>query len=238
MTDTISKPQSTFSLNSRYLVAENQIIKLIRQDKESSMQRVQKPRVVNRKWAGSTVELDEVETSPEASSEQYVNAMFDTAMRSIEKEDYETAEVCLRRGLFRMPEHPESLAYLAICVAENKRRFAIAEKIAKEAVRVCPGGAKGHYALGRINLLGSRRRAAFRHFLRARKLAVGDQHLAGELDRLDPRRPPVIADLPRDHALNIYLGRVRGYLCAHGRLAVVAGLALTILVWIILSRLK
>jgi hypothetical protein len=60
-----------------------------------------------------------------------------------------------------------------------------------------------------VNLLGSRRGTAFRHFARARELATADEDLQTELKRADPRRPAVFPSLPRDHGLNVLCGRIR-----------------------------
>jgi predicted Zn-dependent protease len=119
------------------------------------------------------------------------------------------AERLLREGLAREPDHPECRAYLAICLAAGRRKYVTAERIAKNLLAKNAYDPTAYYALGRINLLGGRRSMAFRHFARARALAHGDKGMEAAVDRMDPRRPPVLRALPRSHPLNVLLGRLR-----------------------------
>ena len=86
----------------------------------------------------------------------------------------------------------------------------------KERIRFVEGdvrdSARVHDALGRIHLIRSRRKRAFRHFEHARQLGPSDPVLHRDLDRLDPRRAPVIPFLPRNSIVNIWLGRLRARL--------------------------
>ena len=163
-------------------------------------------------WTRTVFEIDDKKSITETLNEQYVQSMLRKAAAAIEQKNYEAAEAYLQRGLARVPRHPECMAYMAICLAENKRRFVTAEKIAKEALRERPENARGHYALGRINLLGSRRRQAFQYFHRARSMATKDSQLEADLQKLEPRRLPVLSFLSRNHPLNIYLGKTRAFL--------------------------
>ena len=51
------------------------------------------------------------------------------AGRFLETGDVEAAEASLRQGLERVPEHPECVAYLAVCLAAGKRKYVTAEKL-------------------------------------------------------------------------------------------------------------
>ncbi len=163
-------------------------------------------------WSRTVFEIDDKKSITETINEQYIQSMLRKASAAIEQKNYEAAEGYLQKGLARVPRHPECMAYMAICLAENKRRFMTAEKVAKEALRDRPENARGHYALGRINLLGSRRRKAFQYFHKARSMATEDFQLEADLRKLDPRRPPVLPFLSRNNTLNIYLGRTRTFL--------------------------
>jgi len=134
------------------------------------------------------------------------------AGRELETGHIGAAERLLREGLAKAPEHPECRAYLAICLAAGKRKYVTAERIARNLLQRNAYDPTAYYALGRINLLGGRRSVAFGHFARARALAVGDKDMLAEVARMDPRRPPVLRFLPRDHALNILFGRLRSAL--------------------------
>ncbi|MFO7610267.1 MAG: hypothetical protein R6X35_13960, partial [Candidatus Krumholzibacteriia bacterium] len=75
-----------------------------------------------------------------------------------------------------------------------------------------PYDATAHSALGMVYLQAERRRLAFECFAKALDLAKGDPYLQGQLHRAEPRRAPVLSFLPRNHRLNIVLGRLRARL--------------------------
>ena len=139
---------------------------------------------------------------------EFASEMVRRAKRLIEENRHKDAELYLRQALERVPDHKECQAYIAVCLA-GKRKFVSAEKLAKNVIRNNPFDAVAYYALGRVNLIGSRRGSAFRNLEKARNLASGDVEMEGEVQRLDPRRAPVIRWLPRNHVLNIWFGKWR-----------------------------
>jgi Tfp pilus assembly protein PilF len=122
------------------------------------------------------------------------------------------AERYLREGLARDPNHPHCRAWLSVCVAARVGHAAKAEQMARTLLREHPDDAVAHAALGLVMLRSGRRRAAYRSFDRARELAPADPALQRDLARLEPRRAPVLRFLSRDHALNVWLGRLRARL--------------------------
>jgi tetratricopeptide (TPR) repeat protein len=160
-------------------------------------------------WGQDSYAIDTLELEVRDKNDLFVSTMLRKAIRNIEKDNYRTAEQLLRQALEQAPDHPECLAYLAICLAASQRRYVTAEKLAKQVIVKHPYSAQGYYALGRVNLLGARRKEAFRLFARANKLVLGNAEMETELRKVDPRRSPVIRSLPRNHALNIHLGKLR-----------------------------
>jgi hypothetical protein len=134
------------------------------------------------------------------------------AGKMIEDGRHADAEQILRLGLERVPDHQDCLTHMAVCLAAGRRKFVSAEKLAKNLIKTNPYDARGYYALGRVNLIGSRRGSAFRNLEKAKDLADGDSRMGGTLENLDPRRPPVISWLPRNNVINIWLGRWRAAL--------------------------
>lgn len=134
------------------------------------------------------------------------------AGKYLESGNFEHAEACLRSGLARVPEHPECTAYLGVCLAAGQRKYVTAEKLIKNILDANPYDSTAWYALGRINLLGGRREQAFANFARAKSVSRQDTHVQVLVEQMDPRRPPVLGFLPRDHFLNILLGRLRARL--------------------------
>jgi tetratricopeptide (TPR) repeat protein len=197
------------------------------------------PKGSNKKtfWSTSVFEIESEEALKKSQKEQRVQVLIQKAVQKLDQGDYDTAESYLRRGLAHVPDHTECMAYLAICLAESKRRFVTAEKVAKQVIEVQPHQASGYYALGRVNLSGSRRRAAFQNFQRARRLARDDQTLNAELDKIEPRKPPVIGVLPRNHTLNIYLGKLRVLIFSKPSRYVVLPISLMVLVWLVVKSM-
>lgn len=134
------------------------------------------------------------------------------AAKMIEDGRHADAEQILRQGLERVPDHQDCLTHMAVCLAAGRRKFVSAEKLAKNLIKTNPYDARGYYALGRVNLIGSRRGSAFHNLEKAKDLSDGDRRMEGALENLDPRRPPVIRWLPRNNFLNIMLGRWRAAL--------------------------
>lgn len=134
------------------------------------------------------------------------------AGKLLEKGNIAAAESVLRQGLERVPEHPECVAYLAVCLAAGQRKYVTAEKLVKNIIKNQPYDPTAWYALGRINLLGGRREQAFKNFDRAVKVSCADAKIEMAVEEMDPRRDPVLIFLPRDHFLNIMLGRMRSKL--------------------------
>lgn len=139
---------------------------------------------------------------------EFAAEMVRRAKRLIGDDRFTEAERLLRQALERIPDHKECQAHIAVCLA-GKRKFVSAEKLAKNVIRNNPFEAVSYYALGRVNLLGSRRGSAFRNLEKARNLATGDQEMEGAVDELDPRRPPVVRWLPRNNFLNVMFGKWR-----------------------------
>jgi Flp pilus assembly protein TadD len=130
------------------------------------------------------------------------------AGRQLEEGRIRDAELTLRLALAKAPADPRCRALLAICLTTERGKLATAEKLARSVVSQDPDDAVAHYALGRVLLEAGQRRQAFREFSRAKALAGSDPSLRASVGRQDPRRSPVIASLPRDHFLNVVLGRL------------------------------
>lgn len=130
------------------------------------------------------------------------------AGRQLEEGQIRDAELTLRLALAKAPADPRCRSLLAICLTTERGKLATAEKLARSVLAQDPDDAVAHYALGRVLLETGERRQAFREFSRARSLAGSDPALRASVRRQDPRRSPVIPSLPRDHFLNVVLGRL------------------------------
>lgn len=166
---------------------------------------------------GSRQEQEEVPVVPPAVSpadyrdsadRQQVREWGLRAGRQLEEGQVRDAELTLRLALAKIPGDARCRSLLAICLATERGKLATAEKLARGVVAQDADDAVAHYALGRVLLQQGQRRQAFRAFARARALAAGDSSLRASVARQDPRRSPVLPGLPRDHVLNVVLGRL------------------------------
>ena len=98
------------------------------------------------------------------------------------------------------PNDPEPLASLAICVAAGRGQFATAEKLADRARRLAPRRGCGWFALGYVNLLGSRIEKGWRYLDEGRRRDPSDPRLQWGLDAYEERRPGAI-ETPEQEAL-------------------------------------
>ena len=139
----------------------------------------------------------------------FCQQQVERAGRFLEAGNISGAEAALRQGLERVPRHPECTAYLAVCLAAGQRKYVTAEKLVKNIIKNNPYDPTAWYALGRINLLGGRRQQAFKNFEQATLVSRDDRALEVAVGKMDPRKESVLGFLPRNHALNIILGRLR-----------------------------
>ena len=124
------------------------------------------------------------------------------ANRLLEQQEYAIAEPLLTRMVRDNPNDPEPLASLAICVAAGRGQFATAEKLADRARRLAPRRGCGWFALGYVNLLGSRIEKGWRYLDEGRRRDPSDPRLQWGLDAYEERRPGAISDLSRGNPLN------------------------------------
>jgi predicted Zn-dependent protease len=142
-------------------------------------------------------------------SSQRNNLQLAQANRFLEMEEYEAAEAILRRLVAESPAEAEYLASLAICLGRGQGRYVTAEKLAQKARRLAPEQACGWFALGYVNLLGSRLDRGFYYLNEGRKRDPRDPRVRWGLSEWEGRRPAPIVDLAPDHALNRLLCVVR-----------------------------
>jgi tetratricopeptide (TPR) repeat protein len=117
------------------------------------------------------------------------NGALREANRLLEQHEYERAEPILTRLVRENPDDPEPLASLAVCVAAGRSQFATAEKLARRARNLDPARGCGWFALGYVNLLGSRLEKGFRYLEEGRRRDPRDPRLRWGDDAIDHRRP-------------------------------------------------
>lgn len=132
------------------------------------------------------------------------------------------AETRFRRLVAEDKRNHEALAGLAICVAEDGGRFVTAEKLANMAVKVGKKSPAGYLALGYINIRASRIEDGYRYLMKARHVAPKDPRMRAGMVWYEQERPPVIADLAREHPVNRVLNGARFAMASPARRAAAA----------------
>jgi len=106
-----------------------------------------------------------------------------------------------------LDQSPELLSNLAYCLAKERRDFPRAVALCNDSILDEPWNSLHYLNLGRIHLLEDRRLDAIRVF-RDGLLHEANPLIRDELQKLGTRKYPVIASLPREHRVNIFLGRL------------------------------
>jgi len=133
----------------------------------------------------------------------------------MEQEEFDRAEVILRRLVSEDRRDPEPLASLAICVAAGRGNLATAMKLAEHARKLAPHRGCGWFALGYVNLLGSRLDEGYRCLEEGRRRDPRDPRLNWGREVFETRRPSVITDLDRNNPINRLLNTGRRVMTDH-----------------------
>ncbi len=104
-------------------------------------------------------------------------------------------------------ESPELLSHMAFCLAAERQDYTRAVSLCRDALSEDPGNSEHYLNLGRIYLLQDRKRDAIRIF-RDGLLHGNNPRIRDELRNLGTRKYPVLASLPREHHLNVFLGKL------------------------------
>lgn len=118
------------------------------------------------------------------------------------KGDINGAISCFRRG---SEGNFRAHSWVAYCLALETGDIEIASSICLGAVRSDPKDSEIYFNLGRIYLLGGKKKAAIRIFRLGLRNGRNDLIIV-ELAKLGIRRPPPIRFLKRENPINKYLG--------------------------------
>jgi predicted Zn-dependent protease len=125
----------------------------------------------------------------------------------------------LRTALEQEPNNPFYISYMGVAIAAAEQKWADAEKLCHSAMRMNRRQAQLYLNLAEVYVAADRKQDAADILARGLHFAPHDQRLKIALDRLAMRRPPVLQFLPRMHAINRNLGKIR-----HQALQVLASL--------------
>lgn len=134
--------------------------------------------------------------------------LFRRAEVCVQNRNFERAESLIAEALKIVPDNSLYLSYYGLCLGMlgDIRR---AENICMQAFKMAPDNPVVCVNLGRIMLAKGKRKEARELFARAYDLDNTNSAAALELAAMGVRRPPVIAFLPRENPINIFLGKIR-----------------------------
>lgn len=123
--------------------------------------------------------------------------------------DPDAALPLLRQASKRDSENPYYISYYGLSLAASERRWEEAEKLCHSAVCRARRQAQLYLNLAEVYLAADRRQAAVDTLALGLHYLPKDIRLQTQYGKLCSRRQPVLGFLPRTHALNRGLGRVR-----------------------------
>jgi predicted Zn-dependent protease len=115
----------------------------------------------------------------------------------------------LRCALDHEPANPFYISYVGVAIAAAEQKWAEAEKLCHSAMRMNRRQAQLYLNLAEVYVAADRKQDAADILARGLHYAPLDLRLKMALDRLAMRRPAVLPFLPRQHALNRNLGKIR-----------------------------
>ena len=137
------------------------------------------------------------------------NGALRQANRLMEEQEFDRAEMILRRLVAENTRDPEPLASLAICVAAGRGNLTTALKLAERSQKLAPRRGCGWFALGYVSLLGSRLDDGYRYLEEGRRRDPKDPRLQFGQQALEERRPGMISDLAKHNPINRLLDASR-----------------------------
>ncbi len=105
----------------------------------------------------------------------------------------------------QLEDSPRHCSYLAYSIARERGQLKRGITLCREAIAQEPDTSDHYLNLGRIQLLAGLKAEAIETFREGMRHQT-NQKIVRELQKMEPRKPPVIAFLHRDNPLNKYLG--------------------------------
>ena len=115
----------------------------------------------------------------------------------------------LKCALEEEPANPFYISYMGVAIAATEQKWAEAEELCRSAIRMSRRQAQLYMNLAEVYVAADRKEDAADTLVRGLRYAPHDQRLKIALNRLAIRRPPVLRFLPRTHAVNRNLGKLR-----------------------------
>jgi len=134
---------------------------------------------------------------------------FRAGLNHLRGGDASKALAHLKIALEEEPANPFYISYLGVAIAATEQKWAEAEELCRSAIRMSRRHAQLYLNLAEVYVAADRAHDAADTLVRGLRYSPHDLRLKMGLDRLAIRRPPMLSFLPRAHAVNRNLGRLR-----------------------------
>ncbi len=134
---------------------------------------------------------------------------FKTGLNLLRDNYAEKALPHMRRAVDLDKNNPYYMSYLGVVLARSEKKWGEAERLCDSAVRMKRNQAQLYLNLADVYRTAGRREDAVDALQQGLKFARRDVRLTIAMNKLVPRRSPVIGFLRRTHPLNRQLGRLR-----------------------------
>ena len=115
----------------------------------------------------------------------------------------------MRKAVDLDKNNPYYMSYLGVVLARSEKKWSEAEKLCDSAVRMKRNQAQLYLNLAEVYATAGRREDAVEALQSGLKYARRDVRLTIAMNKLTPRRAPVLSFLARRHPINRQLGRLR-----------------------------
>jgi Flp pilus assembly protein TadD len=115
----------------------------------------------------------------------------------------------MRRAVDLDKNNPYYMSYLGVVLAKSEKKWGEAERLCDSAVKMKRNQAQLYLNLADVYKTAGRREEAVEALQAGLKFARRDIRLTIAMNKLSPRRLPVVGFLQRSHPINRQLGMIR-----------------------------
>jgi Flp pilus assembly protein TadD len=128
------------------------------------------------------------------------------ALEALAARQTQTALALLERSL-KLHDNPSLYSSLGYCIAKERGQVKKGCDLCNESLDLEPENPLHYLNLAKIHLMTGHKSEAL-DVLREGMATGGSLEIVALLGEIGPRKPPVLSFLPRDHALNKWLGLI------------------------------
>jgi len=134
--------------------------------------------------------------------------LFEMGYFLYQRGQYGHACLAFRKAVEANPEHAMALSYYGLTLAMTEKDYPRAIQLCEEALQKAFYRPELYLNLAKVYQRARNLPKALETLRKGLRVDPRNREIRDELARLQPRRQPVIRFLPREHALNRFLGQL------------------------------